>query len=249
MENKVISAADIDTLINASKKIKQGETVFATLETHITGKDTGQPKIIKEVVKENKATKGQIMNFPSVVPIQGEGIKGKAFIETFGSPILETGSKKHFSIKRTFFKALDKIMSEANRFKLNFVHPIYEYDEFGRVYIVCEDKRHYLNKDRTCYITEDGIYGEIIFNKDGTVDLTYIDNAEAIHEPKFISFNYLYISPAAAKRGKQLINAEEERITYEFTENNNFSNENIIMQGNIIDLEAYRTSIEEEPRR
>lgn len=259
MDKELITDADINTLINASNKLNKGETVVATLKTGILGSKVGESKVVKTIVRENLNEGRKIINIPGTVPVIGEGIKGEAIIDAF--KVAKT-KQESFSLKRSFFNAVEKIVSSANSIKMNFFRVIYNSDEFGRVYIECEDKRHYLNKEKTHFITEDGNFGRIDFNKDGTVDLKYIDCEKAVYESDFINFSYLYISPEAARRGEELIIQEEERMMEEFMGENPLSAETPFLEdfrdgqelirdtsSKVIDLEAYRRSIEKGPKR
>lgn len=260
MDKEVITSADISTLIGASNKLKPGDIVVATLQTNIIGQKTGIPKILKNVVSEGHYEKTEIIDL--VVPIQGEGIKGEAIIDAFKNAQASTNRKTPFSLKRSFFTAIDKIIEKANNIKLNLGKIIYSYDEFGRVYIICNDKRMYLNKARTHCITEDNHYASIKLSEDGNVELEYYDDEEAIYNPDFMNFSYLYISPGAVKKSAQLINDEEERTFNKFMEEQAMLEPTIPQDtaeigcvpidtsSKVIDFEAYRQKLEEEgPKR
>lgn len=260
MDKEVITAADIETLINKSNKLKSGEMVIATLDTRVIKTNTGEPKIVKALTPERETNSTTIINFPGAAPIMGEGVKGEVIVDAFKNASVKNNKKEPFSLKRTFFTAIDKVVSSVNSIKMNFMRVIYKSDEFGRVYIVCDDnKRYYLNKEKNHFITEDGHYGEIKFNKDGTVDLTDIHSEDAVNDPNFIKFSYLYISPEAARRGEALISEEEDRLVDEFIRENplpetSFASD-ISMEsfepesGKIINLDEYREHIEEGPKR
>ena len=255
MDKEIVTSADISTLISASKKLKPGEIVVATIQTEITKLEDGETKIAKNIIKENDGTRSKIINLPNAVPIVGEGIRGAAIIEAFNK------SKKKestFSLKREFFSVIEKIISSANFIKMNFMEVIYESDEYGRGYIVCNDTRFYLNKEKTHFITSNGNFGEIQFEADGTVDLSYIDSEEAIYDPNFMNFSYIYISPAASIRGKELIAEEEARMTEELFGQSTYQTSSPFEEPGtftpsssqkIIDLEVYRRSKEEGPKR
>ena len=62
--------------------------------------------------------------------------------------------------------------------------------------------------------------------------MTYYNSEDAINNPEFTNFEYMYVSHSAEKRGEALIQEEALR------------------EDNVIDLEAYRRRTEEEgPKR
>ena len=254
MDKEVITSADISTLIGASNKLKPGNIIVATLQTNIIEQKTGTPKVVKSIIPESQY-ETKIIDL--VAPIQGEGIKGAAIIDAFKNAQASTNKKTPFSLKKSFFTVFDKIVEKANNIKLNSGRIIYNYDEFGRVYIICDNRRMYLNKERTHCITEDGHYASIKISEDGDVELEYYDDEEAIYDLGFINFSYLYISPGNIKKSEQLINAEEERLFNRFIEESMEPTINpdpeidlpIDTSSKIIDLEAYRQKLEEGPKR
>ncbi len=255
MDKEVVTSADISTLISVSKRLKPGEIVVATLQTEITKLEDGETKIVKNIIKENDGTRSKIINLPSAVPIIGEGIRGAAIIEAFKKSKKKESS---FSLKREFFSVIEEIISRANIIKMNFMRAIYKNDEYGRVYIVCNDTRFYLNKEKTHFITSNGNFGEIQFNEDGMVDLSYIDNEDAIYDPNFMNFRYIYVSPEASRRGEESIAQEETQITEELFGQSSYQTSLLFEESDeftpsssqkIIDLEAYRKSKEEGPKR
>lgn len=256
MDKEVVTSADISTLISASKRLKPGEIVLATLQTETTKLNYGETKIVKNIIKENAGIKSKIINLPSAVPIIGEGIRGAAIIEAFNKKPKEKASA--FSLKREFFSVIEEIISRANIIKMNFMRAIYKNDEYGRVYIVCNDTRFYLNKEKTHFITSNGNFGEIQFNEDGMVDLSYIDNEDAIYDPNFMNFRYIYVSPEASRRGEESIAQEETQITEEIFGQSSYQTSSLFEESDeftpssskkIIDLEVYRRSKEEGPKR
>ena len=256
MDKEVVTSADISTLISASEKLKPGEIVVATLQTETTRLNYGETKTVKTIIKENKGTGSKIINLPNAVPIIGEGIRGAAIIEAFNKK--PRGEKRAYSLKREFFSVIEEIISCANIIKMNFMRAIYKNDEYGRVYIVCNDTRFYLNKEKTHFITSDGNFGEIQFNEDGMVDLSYIDSEDAIYDPNFMNFRYIYVSPEASRRGEESIAQEEAQIAEELFRQSSYQVNSLFEEASmftpsssqkIIDLEAYRRSKEEGPKR
>jgi len=245
MDKEVLTDADIITLANASKKVMQGEMIIATLTTDITSRTSGEPRITKELTQEKR--------IPLKSTIIGEGITGVAVIDAFKKGDEVSKRKCHFSLQRSFFQCLEKFKTIVNNSKLNSGKIIYSYDDFGRVYILADGKKLYLNKSRTKVITEDGQFADIKIYED-SVELLYYYNEDAIYNPDFVNFDYLYISVEAAKRGERLINAEEERINRGFIADLQNMPEDLqlpMVKGpdNVIDLEEYRRAIEEGPKR
>lgn len=250
MDKQILTDSDINALIGASKKLKADETVTVTLETSLDKTSLGEPRVIKTVTKYAGKPAGEIINFPGTAPIVGEGIKGEAVIDAFkGVKKRSNNHEKSFSLKKTFFSALDKVVSTVNNFKLNSGKIIYQCDEFGRVYITIDNKRHYLSSDKTHCITEDGNYGEIKINGDELVDLAYYDAEDAIYESGFVFFKYLYISPEAAKKGEQMIREEEERMLQQFMEEHPITESTYVEDpSKVIDFTSYQSNTD-EPKR
>lgn len=262
MDKNVLTSADIETLKSAVNKLKPGEVVTGSLVSRTINTKTGEPKIKKSVELDYPNDDHQIIDF-SVAPILGEGIKGSAIIDAFKKAEANTSKKKPFSLKRTFFQIVSKIEEEINNQILNMGRVIYEYDEFGRVYFIAKDKKHYINKAKTQCITEDGYFANILLlDKEGNVELEYYPSNTAIYDENFINFDYMYISLAAAKEGKELINAEEKRKFYESLEEIpatteeliekyfNGPSETVAKPTKVVDFEAYRRKMEEEgPKR
>lgn len=253
MDKEVLTEADISTLIKTSKKMKPGETIIANLKTDITGKDSGEPRVTKEIIEESVTYENKVVGFPSTSPIMGEGISGIAVIDAFKKD--RTGSKRrqHFSLKRSFFSCLEKLETTINNTRLNLGRIVYKYDDFGRVYVIVNGKKLYLNKSRTKGITEDGEFADIRIYED-YIELEYYYKEDLIYEPDFVNFDYLYISVEAAKRGEQLINAEEDRLNRELISSmpgSFISDQSTITDNpnNIIDLEEYRRIMEDGPKR
>lgn len=258
---EAITKEDIEKLKKYSGALKAGDTILATLKVGIARYNSGEVKTFKTIVKENRDTECEILNIPGITPIIGEGIKGEAIIEAFKEDQGTPKRRKHFSLKRSFFQTINTIISTANTYRLNLFSNIYSSDEFGRVYIVLDDKRHYLNKERTHFITEDGVFGEITFYTDGTVDTTYINSDIAVSHPNFTSFSYLFISPEDERKGTKLINKKEdqmfnefmgdaflptEELDFEFSEEGKFEPNS---SRKIIDIDEYRRGTEEGPKR
>ena len=222
MEKDRITEADIETLLWASSKLEPGEVVTGFLQTSITNQHKGEPKTVKAIIIENS----NLDDSPLMAEIDGEGIKGKAVIDAFKKD--RSNTNRLFNLTRTFF-SIGAIRTLTN---LNPEKAIYSCDEFGRVYLVYKGKRLYLNKEKTQGITEDGYFVEVKFIEDDDIDITYYNSEEAINNPEFTNFEYLYVSVSAQRRGEALI--EEEALR----------------EDNIIDLEVYRRRTEEEgPRR
>lgn len=258
---EAITKEDIEKLKKYSGTLKAGDTILASLKIGIARYNSGEVETFKTIVKENSNTECKIINLPGITPIIGEGIKGEAIIEAFKGDQGTSRRRKHFSLKRNFFQTINTIISTANTYRLNLFNNIYSSDEFGRVYIVLDDKRHYLNKERTHFITEDGVFGKITFYMDGNVSTTYINSKIAVSHPNFTSFSYLYISPEDARKGTKLINRKKdqmfnefmgdaflptEELDFEFSEEGKFEPNN---SGRIIDLDEYRRGTEEGPKR
>lgn len=250
MDKQILTDSDINALIKASKKLKPDEIITATLETSLDKSSLGEPRTIKTVTQYVGKPAGEIINFPNTAPIVGEGIKGEAVIEAFKKGNKrKTNHQSSFSLKRTFFSALNKVISTVNDLKLNSGKIIYNCDEFGRVYINIDNKRHYLSSDKTHCITEDGYYGEIKINGDELIDLAYYDSEDAIYETGFVFFKYLYISPEAAKKGEQMIKEEEERMLQNFIEEHPVSElPHSEEPSKVIDFTSYQQN-SEEPKR
>ena len=222
MEKDRITEADIETLLWASNQLEPGEVVTGYLQTSITNQHKGEPKTVKTMIIESS----NLDDSPLMAEIDGEGIKGKAIIDAFKKA--RSNEKRLFNLARTFF-SLDAIKTLTN---LNPEKAIYSCDEFGRIYLICNGKRIYLNKEKTYGITEDGYFAEIKFIEDDNIEITYYNSEYEINNPEFTNFEYMYVSHSAEKRGEALIQEEALR------------------EDNVIDLEAYRRRTEEEgPKR
>lgn len=222
MEKDIMTEADIETLLWASNQLEPGEVVTGYLQTNITNQHKGEPKTVKAMIIESS----NLDDSPLMYNINGEGIKGKAVIEAFKKA--RSKGNKLFNLVRTFF-SIGAIRTLTN---LNPKEAIYSCDEFGRVYLVYNGKRLYLNKNKTYGITEDGYFAEIKITEDGDLDIIYYSNECAVDTLEFTNFEYLYVSVSAERRGEALIREEALR------------------ENNIIDLEAYRRRTEEEgPKR
>ena len=90
------------------------------------------------------------------------------------------------------------------------------------------------------------------------VDLSYIDNEDAIYDPNFMNFRYIYVSPEASRRGEESIAQEETQITEELFGQSSYQTSLLFEESDeftpsssqkIIDLEVYRRSKEEVPKR
>lgn len=222
MEKDRITEADIETLLWASNQLEPGEVVTGYLQTSITNQHKGEPKTVKAMIIESS----NLNSSPLMAEIDGEGIKGKAVIDAFKKARIN--GNRLFNLTRTFF-SIGAIRTLTN---LNPKEAIYSCDEFGRVYIISNAKRLYLNKTKTHCITEDGYFAEIKITEDGDLNITYYNSEDAINNPEFTNFEYMYVSHSAEKRGEALIQEEALR------------------EDNVIDLEAYRRRTEEEgPKR
>lgn len=258
MDKDRITTADIDMLLKASRELKPGEMVIGSLQSSIKTSSSGEPKVVKAFIS-NKKTNGQIIDFPAVSSLIGEGIKGEAIIDAFKNAQVHTERKPAFILERTFFKIKEETEIKRNMDTLNRTINIYKYDEFGRVYIISDDKRIYLDKTKKHGITEDGYFVDLIIKDDGGVDVTYYNSEEAVYKKEFIDFDYLYVSMESARRGEEIIAAEEERISNQFISENPlpetaFTSDTSMdsfepERGKIINLNEYRENIEEGPKR
>lgn len=240
MDKSVLTSGDIEILKNESRKLQKGEVVIATLSSRIIYKD-GEPQIVKAINIEDE--NNEILNFPGVSPLIGDGIKGLAVIEAFKKAKKETHQKEPFSLKRFF----SKMETVVNNVKLNTGRIIYKYDEFGRVYIIVDDKKIFLNKERTKGITEDGHFADVILHED-SIELNYYYDEDVPYEPDLVNFSYLYISRDYEEKARDLITEEEEKEYNSFPSDLNidYFTEEDRSSSKVIDLAMYRENLEDK---
>lgn len=220
MDHKsILTEEERKVLLNKSKNLKPGETIEGILRTSVS-MDSSLP--YKEEIDfiENK-----VIAFPGT-ELSGDNIRGRVSVESFKAHQKSTGKKKPFSLKRGLETIRRNIEAKITDMTLSMYGLAYNFDNQGRAYFQNIDGDiFYVNKDCTGCVTPDKEYYYELVPTETSFKLRLCPDADTTY------FEYLYhttMDYERARRQSELEDADPFKI---------------------IDLEMYRNSKEEGPRR
>lgn len=220
MDHKsILTEEERRVLLNKSKTLKPGEAIEGVLRTSISTDSSLPYKEQIDFIENN------IIVFPGT-ELSGDNIRGRVNVEVFKSHQIMTGKKKPFSLKRGLEALRRNIEAKITDMTLSMYGFVYNFDNQGRAYFQNIDGDiFYVNKDCTGCITADKEYYYELVPTETSFKLRLCPDADTTY------FEYFY---------RTSMDYEEARRQSELEDADPFK---------IIDLDAYRNSKEEGPRR